>query len=280
MPLELPVTTAVWPLSELLILRLTSVNVDRSSLRRKYDSSRSIVTADTIGALAVGLSRLQHQHLRFVAHCSQPCSLDAAAIVERKLTYRRAIHDELRQSNSRIATSRGRARHRWFPVAGARRGGWLVDLRRRAHAQYQTFNHFLVVARDASSLISLWYLSFGGGEPAIRDVWSLADCGWRWCCSLRFSGRCTTATWASSVGDCGSRAMPTNSLQPIESAGEADDWQTTPRDYPRFLGQRLLGRGARRRAGNGLESASAAGSCGGARSAPAGRRSPSSATTP
>jgi outer membrane protein assembly factor BamB len=124
-------------------------------------------------------------------------------------------------------------RHRWFPllVVAAVVIWWL---RQGSYAQYQTFSHFVVLLA-AALVISLWYAVCGGASRLTRlsilcGLWlifaalvavyrpvyngDMGIFGWR----LRFAQRADQM------------------LEPLEPAGEATDWQTTPHDYPRFLG--------------------------------------------
>ncbi len=124
-------------------------------------------------------------------------------------------------------------RHKWFPVAvllAAVVWWW----RRASYAQYHTLLHVLVLLFSVL-LIALWFLVYGGTSKrlrrtivgglllalaaffiAFRPVYN-GDMGvyrWRW----RFAADADT------------------SLKQLSSSGEAADWQTTPHDYPRFLG--------------------------------------------
>jgi outer membrane protein assembly factor BamB len=131
------------------------------------------------------------------------------------------------------ATSRGRARHKWFPalVIAAAAGWWIWQA---SHARYQTFNHFLVVLATIA-VISLWYVRCGGATRRFR-TWSV---GVLWFALVLFfvlfrpvfNGDMGIFSWRLRFGRDADQF-----LQQIESTGEAADWQTTPHDYPRFLG--------------------------------------------
>jgi len=123
--------------------------------------------------------------------------------------------------------------HGWFPmlVIAAAAVWWL---RRGSYAQYQTFSHFVVLLVTAL-VISLWYAVCGSASRLMRlsiisGLWlvfaallavfrpiyngDMGIFGWR----LRFTQRADQM------------------LEQLDAAGEAADWQTTPHDYPRFLG--------------------------------------------
>ena len=124
-------------------------------------------------------------------------------------------------------------RHKWFPVVVlvAAVSWWLWHA---SYAQYHTLLH-LIVPLVSAIAIALWFMFFGGGSRrvrrrivvtftvglamffvAFRPVYN-GDMGvYRW--RLRFAKRAD------------------QSLKQLDNAGEASDWQTTPRDYPRFLG--------------------------------------------
>jgi outer membrane protein assembly factor BamB len=130
-------------------------------------------------------------------------------------------------------TSRGRARHRWFPilVLAAAAGWWIWQA---TYARYQTFTHFLVALFTVGA-ISLWYVRFGGATRRLR-VWSVAAL---WLGLVVFfvlfrpvfNGDMGIFSWRLRFGRDADQL-----LQQINSIGEANDWQTTPHDYPRFLG--------------------------------------------
>ncbi|HEX2477263.1 MAG TPA: hypothetical protein VHK01_21080, partial [Lacipirellulaceae bacterium] len=131
------------------------------------------------------------------------------------------------------ATSGGRARHKWFPalVIAATAGWWIWQA---SHARYQTFNHFIVVLATIA-VISLWYVRCGGAARRFR-TWSV---GVLWFALVLFfvlfrpvfNGDMGIFSWRLRFGRDADQF-----LQQIESTGEAADWQTTPHDYPRFLG--------------------------------------------
>jgi outer membrane protein assembly factor BamB len=130
-------------------------------------------------------------------------------------------------------TSCGRARHKWFPalVLGVAAIWWI---RQAAQAQYQTFNHF-IVSLFCLALVSLWYLRFGGGANRSRQILVggilLGFVAFFAICRPVFNGDMGIFSWKLRFArDADER------LAPIAAAGQADDWQTTPHDYPRFLG--------------------------------------------
>lgn len=122
------------------------------------------------------------------------------------------------------------SRHRWFPLLVlALAGGWWL-----LQGSYATFIHFVALILTML-VLSLWYLIFGGAAMRVRlltvgGLWffvaawlavfrpiyngDMGIFGWR----LRFAPRAD------------------QKLEPIQVTNQALDWQTTPRDYPRFLG--------------------------------------------
>jgi outer membrane protein assembly factor BamB len=125
------------------------------------------------------------------------------------------------------------ARHRWFPVLViCAAAAWWV--RQAVYAPYYTFYHFIAIVITLL-LVSLWYARYGGAPRRMRlaavaglwlvlgalllvfrpvyngDMWMT---GWR----LRFAPR------------------DDQRLEQLAATAEAVGWQTTPRDYPRFLG--------------------------------------------
>lgn len=127
----------------------------------------------------------------------------------------------------------GRTRHKWFPVlviAGL--AAWWF--RQAAHAQYTTLLHVLAVLVSVG-LISLWYLCCGGARTRVRSL----VVGTLWLALITFLVA-FRPVFNGDMGIFGWRLRfardADKTLAPIESAGAAIDWQTTPRDYPRFLG--------------------------------------------
>jgi outer membrane protein assembly factor BamB len=124
-------------------------------------------------------------------------------------------------------------RHGWFPilVLGAAAIWWL---RQGSYAQYQTFQHFVVLF-VTGLVISLWFAFCGAAGRRTR----LSIVGGLW---LIFAALLGTfrPIYNGDMGIFGWRlrfaSRPDQMLEPLDSAGEAADWQTTPRDYPRFLG--------------------------------------------
>jgi outer membrane protein assembly factor BamB len=129
--------------------------------------------------------------------------------------------------------TRGRERQRWFPalVLAAAAGWWIWQA---SYARYQTFTHFLV-ALVTVALISLWYVRCGGAPRRFR-VWTV---GALWFGLVLFfvlfrpvfNGDMGIFSWRLRFGRDADQF-----LKQLGSAGQAHDWQTTPHDYPRFLG--------------------------------------------
>ena len=126
-----------------------------------------------------------------------------------------------------------RARHRWFPllVLVAASVWWLQQA---AYAGYYTLFHFITVVLSASA-IGLWYLLCGGASRRVRR--SIVG-GLTLLCLIFFA--LFRPIYNGDMGVFGWRLRYAHDvderLQQIESHEQAADWQTTPRDYPRFLG--------------------------------------------
>ncbi|MEX2310597.1 MAG: PQQ-binding-like beta-propeller repeat protein [Pirellulales bacterium] len=126
-----------------------------------------------------------------------------------------------------------RARHRWFPVLlmAAAVTWWM---RQESYAEYHTFNHFLVLLFTALGL-SLWYAIFAGATRRVRlaivgGLW-LAFGAWLAVFRPIYNGDMWMSSWGMRFA-----LRADERLEPLEPAGVAADWQTTPQDYPRFLG--------------------------------------------
>lgn len=110
--------------------------------------------------------------------------------------------------------------------------GWWVW--QALSSRYQSFSHVIVVLLTIIGL-SAWYLIFGHARRRTR--WAVV--GSVWALLLLFyalfqpvyNGGMGVVEWKW-------RFAPEadERLQAIDSSGIAADWQTTPRDYPRFLG--------------------------------------------
>lgn len=129
------------------------------------------------------------------------------------------------------APTRHRARHKWFPILliAAALAAWV----RRDGLSMHFMVHHLWIARGTIALLSLWFLLFG---------WS----------SFRRRAVLVTVVWLVMLGH-GILFRPSNdgslvivgwryrfaSLEPLGKQGVAEDWHTTPHDYPGFLGSGL-----------------------------------------
>ncbi len=126
-----------------------------------------------------------------------------------------------------------RTRHKWFPVvvlaAAAIWWAW-----KASYAQYHTLFHLLVVLLSVVS-IAVWFLTFGGASRRMRRliVGGLALAMIAFLTAFRpvYNGDMGVYRWRLRFA-----ADADQALEPLHSSGEAADWQTTPRDYPRFLG--------------------------------------------
>ena len=136
-------------------------------------------------------------------------------------------------SASAITEQRGSVRHLWFPVlvVGAA-AAWLVY--RALDVRYMTASHLLVVLVSAM-LVSGWYVGYGG--QAFRTRVKIVSAGWLVVMLLLvvfkpiYNGDMGIHGWRLRfAGDQVKAGVPT------KEASEIADWQTTPRDYPGFLG--------------------------------------------
>lgn len=128
---------------------------------------------------------------------------------------------------------RDRARHIWFPLAviAAAVGWWLW---RAAASGYTTIFHVLVVLGTAA-LVSTWYARFGWGvrqtrKRIVRGGW-LAFILWMIVMKPVYNGDMGIYRWKLRFASDADEM-----LAGLSGKSEATDWQTTPRDFPRFLG--------------------------------------------
>jgi outer membrane protein assembly factor BamB len=110
-------------------------------------------------------------------------------------------------------------------------GWWLWQA---SLSRYQTFNHLLVVLFTITS-VSAWYLLFGAARRRTRLL-AVGTVGILLVvCYFAFqpvyNGAMGVVKWKFRFAQ-----EADEKLEQIESAGVAEDWQSTPRDYPRFLG--------------------------------------------
>ena len=127
----------------------------------------------------------------------------------------------------------GRTRHKWFPVLVlAMAAGWWVW--RASYAKYHTAVHVAVLLLGTVA-IAAWYLICGGASRRVRRtiVGAAALAIGFFFVMFRpvYNGDMGVYRWRL-------RFAPNadQQLQQLSSKGEANDWQTTARDYPRFLG--------------------------------------------
>ncbi len=110
-------------------------------------------------------------------------------------------------------------------------GWWLWQA---SLSRYQTFNHVLVVLLSIIGLC-LWYVCCGAQRRRTR-VWTVAGVALVLViCYFAFqpvyNGAMGIVHWKLRYA-----READERLQRLEETAVADDWQTTPRDYPRFLG--------------------------------------------
>jgi outer membrane protein assembly factor BamB len=124
-------------------------------------------------------------------------------------------------------------RHKWVPVIVlvAVAAWWLW---RASYARYHTLYH-IVVPLFSIALIALWFLRFGGGTQRLRQmiVGSLGLVLAAFFIVFRpvYNGDMGVYSWRLRFASSADQK-----LVQLSSIGEAADWQTTPHDYPRFLG--------------------------------------------
>jgi outer membrane protein assembly factor BamB len=131
------------------------------------------------------------------------------------------------------ATPRTGVRRKWFPilVVGLAAAWWI---RQATISQYQTLLHVVVVLLTIM-LVTAWYLSDGPGPRRVRRwiVWPI------WLSLAAFfvvfrpvyNGDMGVYSWRLRFASRHDQRM-----ESLEANSRADDWQTTPHDYPRFLG--------------------------------------------
>ncbi len=125
------------------------------------------------------------------------------------------------------------ARRKWFPVLViAAAAAWWI--RQSMISQYQTLLHVVVVLVSII-LVTSWYLSDGGQPRRMRRwiVWPiwLALAGFFVAFRPVYNGDMGVYKWRLRFASRDDQRMAS-----LHAAGRAEDWQTTPRDYPRFLG--------------------------------------------
>jgi outer membrane protein assembly factor BamB len=131
------------------------------------------------------------------------------------------------------AAAPDRIRHIWFPlvVVGLVVAWWL---RREAATGYTTLVHVLVILMSAA-VLSVWFVSYGGGRKRVRQwivrVGWLAFIAWMVVMKPVYNGDMGIYAWKWRFGRSADELLAIAS-----GGGEASDWQATPHDYPRFLG--------------------------------------------
>ncbi len=126
-----------------------------------------------------------------------------------------------------------RARHVWFPIVlVALATTWWA--RQTAAMGYTTIIHVLVVLVTAGLLL-LWFARFGPGVKRVRQriarAGLLAFVVWMVVMKPVYNGDMGIHGWKLRFA-----ADADELLAGIAGESEASDWQTTPHDYPRFLG--------------------------------------------
>ncbi|MCI0332171.1 MAG: PQQ-like beta-propeller repeat protein [Planctomycetes bacterium] len=116
-------------------------------------------------------------------------------------------------------------------LVAAALGWWLWQA---SLSRYQTLNHLLVILITVIGL-SAWYLACGAASLRMRRRIVGTVCLALLACGVVFqpvyNGAMGVFKWKLRFA-----READERLEQIESTGVADNWQTTPRDYPRFLG--------------------------------------------
>ncbi len=121
----------------------------------------------------------------------------------------------------------------WFPLGVITLAtAWWVWW--RAGSGYTTIFHVIVVLLSVL-LLSLWFSYFGPGlrRTRRRMVWALWGAFAAWMVVMKpvFNGDMGIHTWKLRFAPAADQR-----LAGLSGVAEATDWQTTPQDYPRFLG--------------------------------------------
>ena len=140
--------------------------------------------------------------------------------------------DSIENSITEVAPRTG-ARRKWFPVLViAAAVAWWI--RQSMVSQYQTLMHVVVVLLSII-LVTAWYLSDGAQPRRVRRwiVWPiwLALAGFFVVFRPVYNGDMGVFSWRLRFASRYDQQMAS-----LDAKGHANDWQTTPRDYPRFLG--------------------------------------------
>jgi outer membrane protein assembly factor BamB len=125
------------------------------------------------------------------------------------------------------------SRHWWFPILVIIAvAGWLAW--RMSLAGYQTLYHVIAVLLG-TLLIATWFGLYGPARKGIR--WTVAAGAWF---GLAATWLFFRPVYNGDMGIVGLRPRfgrdADELLQRFQTSHEAADWQTTPQDYPRFLG--------------------------------------------
>lgn len=126
-----------------------------------------------------------------------------------------------------------RARHLWFPlVVIALAAAWWI--RQSVVTGYTTLFHVLVVLGSLVAL-AVWFVNFGPGVKRTRGrivgAALLAFVAWMIVMKPVWNGDMGIHRWKLRFA-----RNPDELLAGLSGMAAADDWQTTPHDYPRFLG--------------------------------------------
>ncbi|MEX0642371.1 MAG: PQQ-binding-like beta-propeller repeat protein [Pirellulales bacterium] len=157
---------------------------------------------------------------------------DATTYPQITIADRKLLMDPTENSTSNAAPRVG-ARRKWFPVLViVVAAAWWF--RQSTISQYQTLAHAIVVLVSIL-LVTAWYLSDGGQPRRVRRwiVWPIwfALVGFLIVFKPVYNGDMGVYKWRLRFASSEDQRMAS-----LEAAGRADDWQTTPHDYPRFLG--------------------------------------------
>jgi outer membrane protein assembly factor BamB len=137
-----------------------------------------------------------------------------------------------RAQSASTAPARG-PRHVWFPilVVSAVAAWWAWQ---RSQANYQTLFDVLVIVIGAL-IVSFWFASASGVRR--RVGWTVASVGWL---AAALAWLVFTPVYNGDMGIVGWRlrfgTTADERLSDVQAHSRIDDWQATPHDFPKFLG--------------------------------------------
>lgn len=143
------------------------------------------------------------------------------------------VNETVEGGSGPTANPRPPRRHWWFPVVViVTLAAWWIW--QSSKADYQTFYHLIAVLLAALAL-SAWFALFAPLPRRMR--WALPALGWM---VIALGWLLFRPVYNGDMGIVRFRLRfgrdADQHLKRVIAKDRADDWQTTPRDYPRFLG--------------------------------------------